>query len=204
MAHRCARAWAWLILKTTRVSVEIEGLDQLPRDQPYLFLANHQSIYDIPVLFWHLPYQLRILAKASLGRVPFLGWHLGRSGHVLVDRSNPGSSTMVQIKELMRQKVSIVVFPEGTRSADGTVARFRGGIVLLAIEAGLPIVPVSVEGTRHVMLKGRLMTCPGHVRVKVLPVVSTAGYAATQARQLAGVVERQVRAGVEQLQGKAS
>ncbi len=76
----------------------------LPRDRPYLFLANHQSIYDIPVLFWHLPYQLRILAKASLGRFPFLGWHLRRSGHVLVDRSNPGNSTMVQIKELMRQK----------------------------------------------------------------------------------------------------
>ena len=138
LAHRCARAWAWLILKTTRVSVDIEGLDDLPRDQPYLFLANHQSIYDIPVLFWHLPYQVRILAKASLGKVPFLGWHLRRSGHVLVDRSNPGNSTMVQIKELMRQKVSILVFPEGTRSADGSVARFRGGIVMLAIEAGLP------------------------------------------------------------------
>ena len=69
LAHRCARAWAWLILKTTGVTVDIEGLDGLPRDRPYLFLANHQSIYDIPVLFWHLPYQLRILAKASLGRV---------------------------------------------------------------------------------------------------------------------------------------
>jgi len=204
LAHRCARAWAWLILKTTRVSVTIEGLEHVPRDQPYLFLANHQSIYDIPVLFWHLPFQLRILAKASLGQVPFLGWHLRRSGHVLVDRSNPGNSTMLQIKELMRQKVSMVVFPEGTRSADGTVARFRGGIVLLAIEAGLPIVPVSLDGTRHVMLKGRLMTCPGHVRVKVLPVIATAGYAAGQARQLAGVVERQVRSAVEQMQERTS
>ena len=204
LAHRCARAWAWLILKTTRVSVDIEGLDDLPRDQPYLFLANHQSIYDIPVLFWHLPYQIRILAKASLGQIPFLGGHLRRSGHVLVDRSNPGNSTMLQIKELMRQKVSILVFPEGTRSADGTVARFRGGIVMLAIEAGLPIVPVSVEGTRHVMLKGRLMTCPGHVRVRVLPPITTAGYEPGKARELAGVIERQVRAGVEELQVAAS
>src|ERR671912_893966 len=119
LAHRCARAWAWLILKTTRVTVEISGLDDLPRDQPYLFLANHQSIYDIPVLFWHLPYQVRILAKASLGRFPFLGWHLRRGGHVLVDRTKPGNSTVLQIKDLMRQKVSLVVFPEGTRSADG-------------------------------------------------------------------------------------
>jgi 1-acyl-sn-glycerol-3-phosphate acyltransferase len=92
-----------------------------------------------------------------------------------------------------------VVFPEGTRSTDGSVGRFRGGIVMLAIEAGLPIVPVSVEGTRAVMLKGRLMTCPGHVRVRVLPPVSTAGHEPAQARALAGVVERQVRAGVEAL-----
>ena len=200
LAHKCARTWSWLILKTTRVTVDISGLDQLPRDESYLFLANHQSIYDIPVLFWHLPFQVRILAKASLGRFPFLGWHLRRSGHVLVDRSNPGNSTMLQIKELMRQHVSLLVFPEGTRSADGRVARFRGGIVMLAIEAGLPIVPVSVEGTRHVMLKGRLMTCPGHVRVRVLPPVSTNGYEASQARELAGVIERQVRTGVEELQ----
>jgi 1-acyl-sn-glycerol-3-phosphate acyltransferase len=200
LAHRCARAWAWLILKTTGVTVDIHGLDVLPRDQSYLFLANHQSIYDIPVLFWHLPYQVRILAKASLGRFPFLGWHLRRSGHVLVDRSKPGNSTMLQIKELMRQKVSVVVFPEGTRSTDGRVARFRGGIVMLAIEAGLPIVPVSVEGTRHVMLKGRLMTCPGHVRVNVLPPISTDGYEPRQARELANVVERQVRVALEDMQ----
>jgi 1-acyl-sn-glycerol-3-phosphate acyltransferase len=204
LAHGCARAWAWLILKTTGVTVDISGLERLPRDTPYLFLANHQSIYDIPVLFWHLPYQVRILAKASLGRFPFLGGHLRRSGHVLVDRSNPGNSTMLQIKELMRQRVSLLVFPEGTRSADGRVARFRAGIVLLAIEAGLPIVPVAVEGTRYVMTKGRLMTSPGHVRVRVLEPVSTEGWELSRARELAGMVERRVRADVEQLQGAAS
>lgn len=201
LAHRCARAWSWLILKTTRVTVDVSGLEQLPRDASYLFLSNHQSIYDIPVLFWHLPFQVRILAKASLGRFPFLGWHLRRSGHVLVDRSNPGNSTMLQIKELMRQRVSLLVFPEGTRSADGRVARFRAGIVLLAIEAGLPIVPVAVEGTRHVMRKGRLMTCPGDVRMRVLAPVPTVGWESSRARELAGVIERQVREHVEQLQG---
>ncbi len=200
LAHWCARAWAWLILKTTGVTVDVRGLEQLQQDTPYLFLANHQSIYDIPVLFWHLPYQIRILAKASLGRFPFLGWHLRRSGHVLVDRSNPGNSTMLQIKELMRERVSLIVFPEGTRSGDGRVARFRAGIVLLAIEAGLPIVPVAVEGTRHVMLKGRLMTCPGHVQVRVHAPVRTEGWQPSQARELAGIVERTVRDDVERLQ----
>lgn len=204
LAHRCARAWAWLILRTTGVDVVVEGLTAVDPGRSYLFLANHQSIYDIPVLFWHLPLQLRIVAKASLGRVPFLGWHLHRSGHVLVDRTNPGGSTIAQIEELMRQHVSLIVFPEGTRSEDGQVARFRAGIVLLAIEAGLPIVPVAVEGTRHVMRKGRLMTRPGLVRVRVLPPVSTEGWAAADARALARRVETAVRVDVEGLQKEAT
>ncbi|MGI8672403.1 MAG: lysophospholipid acyltransferase family protein [Luteitalea sp.] len=203
-AHRCARGWSWLILRTTGVDVDVTGLDELDPSRSYLFLANHQSIYDIPVLFWHLPFQLRIIAKASLGRFPFLGWHLQRSGHVLVDRTQPGTTTIAQIKDLMRQGVSLLVFPEGTRSADGRIARFKGGIVMLAIEAGLPIVPVAVEGTRHVMHKGRLMTCPGRVRVRVLPPVPTDGVPVTGARALARDIERIVRSHVEELQAVAS
>src|SRR5918993_350862 len=132
LAHRCARAWAWLILKTTGVTVDLQGLDELPRDRPYLFLSNHQSIYDIPVLFWHLPYQLRIIAKDSLGAFPFLGWHLRRTGHVLVDRTNPGKSTLNQVARLMRERLSLLVFPEGTRSPDGRIQRFKAGTILLA------------------------------------------------------------------------
>src|SRR3954468_10760080 len=83
--HRCARAWSWLILKTTGVTVEVNGLERLDPRRSYIFAANHQSIYDIPILFASLPFQLRIIAKASLGRIPFMGWHLSRTGHVLVD-----------------------------------------------------------------------------------------------------------------------
>src|SRR5262245_55880423 len=85
-AHWCARAWSWLILATTGVRVEVRGLEHLTPGVSYVFAANHQSIYDIPVVFASLPYQLRIIAKQSLGRFPFLGWHLVRSGHMLVDR----------------------------------------------------------------------------------------------------------------------
>ncbi|HEY6360621.1 MAG TPA: lysophospholipid acyltransferase family protein, partial [Vicinamibacterales bacterium] len=88
-AHRCARQWSRLILKTTGVKVEVVGLDRLEPARTYVFVANHQSIYDIPILFWSLPYQLRIIAKESLGKFPFLGWHLRRTGHMLVDRRRP-------------------------------------------------------------------------------------------------------------------
>ena len=90
-AHWCARAWSWLILVTTGVRVEVRGLEQLTPGATYVFAANHQSIYDIPVLFGSLPFQLRIIAKESLGRFPFLGWHLRRTGHMLVDRRRPES-----------------------------------------------------------------------------------------------------------------
>lgn len=199
-AHRCARAWAWLILKTTGVTVDVAGTDGLDPTRSYLFLSNHQSIYDIPVLFWHLPIELRIIAKDSLGRFPFLGWHLRRTGHVLVDRDNPGRSTLQQVSRLMQQRLSLLVFPEGTRSPDGRLLRFKAGTILLALDAGIPIVPVAIEGTRHVMRKGRLMTCPGHVRLRVHAPIETAGRGRGDAREIASRVEAVVRADVERWQ----
>src|SRR5581483_11044136 len=151
-AHWCARAWSWLILATTGVDVTITGLERVARDQTYVFVSNHQSIYDIPVIFASLPVQLRIIAKASLGRFPFLGWHLRRAGHLLVDRSNPDRSGILgRWRRLVDDRISLIIFPEGTRSADGRVGRFRGGSFLLALEAGLTIVPLSISGSRAVM-----------------------------------------------------
>ena len=87
-AHWCARTWSRLILVTTGVHVDVSGLERLAPDRAYVFVANHQSIYDIPIIFWSLPYQVRIIAKESLGNFPFIGWHLRRTGHMLVDRKN--------------------------------------------------------------------------------------------------------------------
>jgi len=174
-AHKCARAWSWLILKTTGVTIDLQGLDRLPRGTSYVFAANHQSIYDIPVLFWSLDFELRILAKASLGSFPFLGWHLARTGHVLVDRKNPGADLFRQVRGLMKAGYSLFVFPEGTRSPDGRVGVFKGGSFYLAMQAGLPIVPLSIVGSRHVMRKGQLTTRPGHVTLIVHdPIATTA------------------------------
>lgn len=187
-AHWCARQWGRLILLTTGVRVTVRG--KLPQDgTSYVFASNHQSIYDIPVIFSALPFQMRIIAKASLGSFPFLGWHLRLAGHLLVDRENPGASVFKKMQRMIGQDASLIIFPEGTRSRDGRVARFKGGVFLLAIESGLPIVPISVAGTRHVMLKGRLMTCPGDVTLTVHEPVSTAGLTREDARALAARVQ---------------
>jgi 1-acyl-sn-glycerol-3-phosphate acyltransferase len=174
-AHRCARMWSWLILKTTGVRVTVMGEDRLDPTKSYVLASNHQSIYDIPILFATLPLQLRIVAKASLGSFPFLGWHLQRTGHLLVNRNNPGADIVRKMRRLVDESHSLIVFPEGTRSVDGQVGRFKKGSFLVAIGARLPVVPVSVAASRHVMAKGRLMVRPGDVRVTVHDPIPTEG-----------------------------
>ena len=200
-AHGCARVWSWLILASTGVAVELTGVDTLTPRQTYIFVSNHQSIYDIPIVFSTLPYQVRIIAKKSLGRFPFLGWHLRRTGHLLVDRRSPDPRAILrQWMELVSKGLSLVVFPEGTRSLDGRIGRFKAGSFLLAIQAGLPIVPVAISGSRHVMLKNRLMVKPGKVTLVVRPPIETAGrYEPTVegARRLADEVRAQIIAMVE-------
>jgi len=197
-AHWCARTWSRLILATTGVTVDVTGLDRLTPSATYVFVANHQSIYDIPILFWSLPFQLRIIAKASLGHFPFLGWHLRRTGHMLVNRARPDRKQVFGwAQRLTAEGLSLIVFPEGTRSPDGRLGRFKGGSFYLALEAGLSIVPLSVVGSRHVMLKGRLATYPGHVRLVIHEPIDTGGMSGADAREFGERVREVVRPAAE-------
>jgi 1-acyl-sn-glycerol-3-phosphate acyltransferase len=190
-AHWCARQWSRLILLTSRVRVWTRGLERLEPGKSYVFVANHQSIYDIPIVFWSLPYQLRIIAKDSLGRIPFIGWHLRRTGHLLVDRKRATPRQIVRwASRLTSDGLSLIVFPEGTRSRDGRVARFKGGSFFLALEAGLPIVPLSVIGSRHIMLRGRVTTYPGEVGLIVHEPIDTRGLAGSDAKEFGERVRR--------------
>lgn len=200
-AHRCARWWSWLILATTGVQVRVEGLERLTPGTTYVFVANHQSIYDIPVIFASLPYQLRIIAKASLGRFPFLGWHLSRTGHMLVDRARPDrAGIFAWASALAERGLCLIVFPEGTRSRDGRVAPFKAGSLVPAVQAGIPIVPLSVVGSRHVMTKGGLTTRPGDVRLVVhapVPTVASRAPEPDAMRALAARIREIVRVEVD-------
>ena len=191
-AHKCARAWAWLILKTAGVRVRMTGLEHLEPGRSYVFAANHQSIYDIPIVFTSIPFQLRIVAKESLGRIPFMGWHLHRAGHLLVDRRNPGPDIVRKMRRLVGESSSLIVFPEGTRSRDGRVGRFKKGSFLVAMDAGLPVVPVSISRSREIMKKGELMVRPGDVDVTIHPPIPTAGVARDQVLALADEVRAAV------------
>jgi 1-acyl-sn-glycerol-3-phosphate acyltransferase len=193
VAHRCARAWARWILTTTGVVVRVHGLEHLQPGRSYVFAANHQSIYDIPIVFTSIPFQLRIVAKESLGRIPFMGWHLRRAGHLLVDRRNPGADIVQKMRRLVGESSSLIVFPEGTRSRDGSLGRFKKGPFLVAIDAGLPVVPVSISRSRHVMKKGELMVSPGEVELTIHSPIPTQGVARGEvlsfARRVRQVIE---------------
>lgn len=198
-AHWCARTWARLILLTTGVSVRVEGLDRVRPGGSYVFVSNHQSHFDTAVLFATLPHQLRIIAKDSLGSFPFLGWHLRRTGHILVDRRRPNPTAILGWAErLLTQGLSLMVYPEGTRSEDGVVQRFKPGSFLIALQSGLPIVPLSIVGTRQIMRKGELTARPGIVRLVLHEPIATEGLTGTDPRTFGERVRQIVAPTVEE------
>jgi 1-acyl-sn-glycerol-3-phosphate acyltransferase len=174
--HACARTWSWLILKTSFIRLRVEGLENIPRGQTVIFCSNHPSAMDIPILFVALPVQFRFLAKRELFRLPFLGWHLQRSGHIAVDRGRPHEAkhSFEEAAAKIRAGASVVLFPEGTRSRSSELLPFKNGSFYLAIRAGVPVIPITIKGSRHVLEPDTLHVCPGEVRVTIHPPISTA------------------------------
>ena len=192
--HACARVWSWLILKTSGVRVQVEGLGNVNPHETTIFCINHQSAMDIPVLFVHLPVQFRFVAKRSLFRLPFLGWHLTRSGHIAVDRERPREArkSMEEAAKKIREGKSVVLFPEGRRSRDGRMGPFKGGSFYLAILSGVPIVPVTLNGTRHVLKPDTYHVRPGKVDMIVHPPVPTRDLKVENVEDLSNRVRNQI------------
>ena len=175
--HGCARAWSWLILKTSGIRVKVEGVENVSASETLIFCANHQSAMDIPILFANLPVQFRFLAKRPLFDLPFLGWHLRRSGHIPVDRDRPHEArkSFDQAAAKIREGSSVVLFAEGHRSRDGKVGPFKAGSFYLAILAGAPIVPITLNGTRWVLEPDTYHVRRGQTEVIIHKPVPTVG-----------------------------
>jgi 1-acyl-sn-glycerol-3-phosphate acyltransferase len=192
--HWCARTWSWLILKTSRISVSVEGLEHAGTGQPMIFCVNHQSSMDIPVLLAHLPFQFRFVAKRSLFRYPFMGWHLRRSGHIAVGRDRPGEArkSVDEAATKIRDGYPVVVFPEGGRSRDGEILPFKSGAFRLAILAGVPVTPVTLNGTMAALRPDTVHIRPGHVEMIIHPPIPTAGLTRDDVDGLAERVRNEV------------
>lgn len=173
--HGFARMWSWLILKTAMSPVTVVGLDRIDRSQPHVYAVNHISALDIPVIYTSLPFQFRILAKKELFRYPFMGWHLRRSGQIPVDRDDARSSlrSLARGVDTLRAGMSLVVFPEGGRSASGEVQPFLGGAFYIAIRAKVEVVPMAIVGTYEVLPMNSFHFRPRPLQLLVGEPIST-------------------------------
>jgi 1-acyl-sn-glycerol-3-phosphate acyltransferase len=194
--RRIGGAWSRLLLRILRVRVRVSGLAHAVAG-PAVYAANHASALDILVVFGHLPVDFRIVYKRSLSLVPLLGWAIWLGGHVPIDRANPfrARRSLDAAARRIRGGTSVVVFPEGTRSPDGAVRRFKRGSFSLALEAGVPVVPVSLVGVKAVVPRGLPSVRPGLVSVVLHPAVPVAGRSADEAEALAEEVRRVVARG---------
>lgn len=177
--HGITRLWTRLILAICGVTVEVTGLSQLDPKQQYVFMVNHQSHVDIPVLVQSLPaFQLRWIAKKELLWVPFFGWAMWAAKHIMVNRSNrfDASGSIKKAKQRMKGGISLVIFPEGTRSLDGNLLPFKRGGLLLAVKTQTPIVPVTINGSSAVLPKGGWRIRRGEIKVTVGAPISVENY----------------------------
>ncbi|MFB3776190.1 MAG: lysophospholipid acyltransferase family protein [Bryobacteraceae bacterium] len=176
-AHGVARLWSRILILVSGMRVQVEGLENVPSGGGCVIASNHLSLMDTPLVLAHLPLQFRFLAKRGLFRVPFIGGHLRRAGHISIPREDARGSlkAMSEAARIIRERgVSALVFPEGGRS-EGQLQPFKEGAAYIAIKAGVPIVPVGISGTRKVLPMGSLLARPGKVALRVGQPIPTTG-----------------------------
>jgi 1-acyl-sn-glycerol-3-phosphate acyltransferase len=176
--HKVANIWARILLMMSGTTVEVIGRDNVLRGKPQVFMANHQSDFDILITLAYLPGQFRWIAKKELFAIPVFGQAMKSAGYIEIDRQNHEKA--LQSLELaalrIRQGKSIMTFPEGTRSRNGEIKTFKQGTFYLAIQSGASIVPVSIIGSGAIMPKRSLKIKPGKIRLVIGKPIDVKGY----------------------------
>ncbi|MBM9538384.1 lysophospholipid acyltransferase family protein [Desulfobulbus alkaliphilus] len=193
-----ARFWGRVLCRLAGVRVKVTGLENIDPDQTYIFAGNHCSQFDIFAFQGYFDHDFRWIAKRELFRVPVFGQAMHRVGYIAIDRSR-GRQAMKSLDEAAKRIAggcSVLIFPEGTRSEDGVVRDFKAGAVLLAIKAGVPIVPIGFNGSYEVLPKGKFLPESGEIDIRIGPPVETGEYRATDKQKLAvdllAAVEKQL------------
>jgi 1-acyl-sn-glycerol-3-phosphate acyltransferase len=199
---RFARVWARLVLLGGFVRLVAEGREQVPRDAPVVFMSNHESWLDIPALLATIPVQVRFLAKKSLFSWPFFGWAIASMGFIPVDRENRRTAirSFEEAAARIRAGRSVLIFPEETRTTDGNLLPFQRGGFLIALKAGIAIVPVGLQGPRRCMPKHSYLVRPGTIIVRFGDPIPTAGHRVTNK----GDLMTEVRCAIEELRGNST
>ena len=167
--HRVQQFWSRSFYRLMFLPVTVEGLEHIQPGQSYVFVSNHQSMFDVWLIYGWLPVIFKWLMKAELRKVPFVGIACKAAGHIFVDRKNPKAAmeSMEDIKKQLKDGVCTVIFPEGTRTKDGQVGRFKRGAFQIALDLKLPIIPISLSGCYDVLPKGKPFVYRRPVRMYV-------------------------------------
>ncbi|MBD5198263.1 MAG: 1-acyl-sn-glycerol-3-phosphate acyltransferase [Bacteroidales bacterium] len=165
--------WARLFCLLTMVRVTVKGRENISKGTSYVFVANHQSSYDIFAIYGYLGHNFKWMMKKSLERIPLVGFSCKRSGHIMVDRSSPQAirQTIENAERQLKDGMSLVVFPEGSRTFTGRMGRFKRGAFMLASEFRLPIVPLTIDGAYEVMPRTGKIPHWGHITLTIHPPV---------------------------------
>ncbi len=180
IVHSIGAFWCRIILALAGVRVEVRGRENIPgrgKSGPVIFLSNHQGAFDIPILQAYIPTQFRWVAKKSLFSIPVVGWTMTLAGYIGIEREHSKRALrgLLRAAEKIKSGTSVLVFPEGTRSATGRLLPFKKGAFLLARKSGASIVPLAVDGTKDIMKKGSLMMAPAHATLSIGRPFSTEG-----------------------------
>ena len=188
--------WAKTIFKTIKINVRVIGLDRLDRNADYIFAPNHASSLDIPLILGFLPFWIVPISKIELKWIPFLGWAMQAAGHVFVDRRDHEKAmlSIAKIKDsLIKNPRSVLIFPEGSRTNDGKVNKFKTGGLSIGISTEIPIVPIAIDGTFESLSKNSKKFVNKLLTINIGSPIDTRKYSLDDRKDLANFVNAEVK-----------
>lgn len=194
LQHKIACAWGRQLLALFRIDMRVVGVENLDPAQQYVFVSNHFSLIDTPVMFGAMPRPFRILARHGLWKAPFIGWHLNRAGHLPVNREDlrEAVKNIAAAAEKIKSGYSILLFPEGGRTREGLMRPFKPGAAYIAIQAGAPIVPMALVGSWEVLAPGSMHLRPGPVELRIGKPVFTEGLHRREGKKLIQDIQERI------------
>ena len=198
VGFHCGTAWSWLLCRANFSPVKLVGRENADPRQSYVIMSNHQSHFDVLAFYSSWGRQFRWVIKEELRKTPGLGWGCEAVGHIFIDRSDRDKAiaSLNAARPLLTGGTSVMFFPEGHRSPDGRLQEFKKGGFMMALDLGLPILPVSISGTHKILPGGKLQLQPGKVRISVHPPIDVTAYGREKRDELMADVREAIASGL--------